>query len=241
MTRKDLLLQTLVELADTVTAEHDVSDFLHLLCERAVTLVDADEAGVLLMDRRGRLDAVAATSAAMQHLEALEASLLQGPCVEAHRIAADLDCGDLSAAGERWPEFVPEALKSGLHAVHAAPLRLREESVGALDVFRAAPGRFGDEDVTALRVLAQVACIGILHRRAVIEAREQIAQLQRTLETRRTIDHAAGVLSERTGLEIGEAFEALRGYARGRNRRLQEVAQSFLDGDIPTEIVVPPN
>jgi GAF domain-containing protein len=240
VTRKDLLLQTLLELADTLVADHDISDFLHLLCERAVTLVDADEAGVLLMDRRGRLDAVAATSAEMQHLEALEASLQQGPCVEAHRIAADLDCGDLESAVQRWPDFVPEALKSGLHAVHAAPLRLRDESVGALNVFRVTPGRFDVEDVTALDALAQMSCIGILHRRAVMESREQIAQLQRALDGRRTIDQAAAVLGERVGLDSVEAFEQLRVYARRRNRRLQDIAQRYLNGDIPTEQVIPP-
>ena len=55
MSRETLLTTTLVELADTLVTEFDALDFMHTLTQRAVALLEADAAGVILVDPRGRL------------------------------------------------------------------------------------------------------------------------------------------------------------------------------------------
>ena len=58
----ELLSDTFVELADTMVAEFDVIDFLHLLTDRSVALLGASAAGVVLADPRGELRVAAASS-----------------------------------------------------------------------------------------------------------------------------------------------------------------------------------
>jgi hypothetical protein len=64
-----LLSETFVELTDTMVAGFDVIDFLHLLTDRSVQLLDVSAAGLLLADPRGQLRVVAASSDAVQPLE----------------------------------------------------------------------------------------------------------------------------------------------------------------------------
>jgi AmiR/NasT family two-component response regulator len=59
-----------------------------------------------------------------------------------------------------------------------------------------------------------------------------VEQLQRTLNSRVTIEQATGMLAERLGIGADEAFSRLRRYARSHNERLTEVAQKFLNGTI---------
>jgi hypothetical protein len=42
---------------------------------------------------------------------------------------------DLANATDRWPRFAPHAVQAGYQAVHAFPMRLRQEVIGALNLF----------------------------------------------------------------------------------------------------------
>ena len=64
-----LLSETFVELTDTMVAGFDVIDFLHVLTDRSVQLLDVSAAGLLLADPRGELRVVAASSQAARLLE----------------------------------------------------------------------------------------------------------------------------------------------------------------------------
>jgi hypothetical protein len=50
MEREELLVETLVALADTLVDTYDVIDFMHTLAERCVELLDVSEAGIMLAD-----------------------------------------------------------------------------------------------------------------------------------------------------------------------------------------------
>jgi len=52
---QELLSDTFVELADTMVADFDVIDFLHLLSDRSMQLLGASAAGVMLADPRRQL------------------------------------------------------------------------------------------------------------------------------------------------------------------------------------------
>jgi AmiR/NasT family two-component response regulator len=59
---------------------------------------------------------------------------------------------------------------------------------------------------------------------------EQVAQLEGALERRLTIERAKGILMERHGLDERSAFGMLREHARGRGRRVVDVAHSIVEG-----------
>ncbi|HVL97801.1 MAG TPA: GAF and ANTAR domain-containing protein [Egibacteraceae bacterium] len=234
MQRARLLAHTLVELADTLVADYDVVEFLYLLCDRAVELLEADAAGVLLMNSSGGLEVAASSSSDLHSLEKFEVQTKEGPCVLAHRSGSRVEAEDLLDHAEQWPAFVEHAAARGLRSVHSRPLRLRAQHIGALNVFRERPGPFSDEDAVVAGALATMASIGMVHQRVLTAAEEQITQLQHALDSRIVIEQASAVLADREGIDTGEAFGRLRRYARDNNQRLHAVARRFLDRQIDT-------
>src|SRR5271154_2733529 len=105
-----LLSDTFVELTDTMVAGFDVIDFLHVLTDRSVQLLDVSAAGLLLADPRGELRVVAASSEAARLLELFQLQNDQGPCLDCFRSGRPVSATDLSA-DERWPEFAAAAGK----------------------------------------------------------------------------------------------------------------------------------
>ena len=109
-------------------------------------------------------------------------------------------------------------------------MRLREQVIGALNLFRANPGPFAPVDVRVGQALADVATISLLHERNMRRSDTLNEQLQTALNSRVIIEQAKGKLAERLGLDMDQAFNLLRDYARARNLRLSDLAQAFIDG-----------
>ena len=158
-----LLSDTFVELTDTMVAGFDVIDFLHVLTDRTVQLLDVSAAGLLLADPRGELRVVAASSEAARLLELFQLQNDQGPCLDCFRAGQPVAAADLNAEAKRWPRFASAAQEAGFAAVQALPMRLRDQIIGALNLFRATPGTFDRADVRVGQALADVATISLLH------------------------------------------------------------------------------
>jgi hypothetical protein len=109
-------------------------------------------------------------------------------------------------------------------------MRLRDQVIGALNLFGAQPGSFGAADLRIGQALADVATIGLLQERNV-RRREAIAeQLQGALNSRVVIEQAKGKLAERLSIGTDRAFSMIRDYARNTNRHLTDVARDFVNG-----------
>ncbi|HUZ24210.1 MAG TPA: GAF and ANTAR domain-containing protein [Streptosporangiaceae bacterium] len=228
----DLLSEAFVELADTLVAGFDLIDFLHLLTDRSAQVLDASAAGLLLADPRGELRVVAASSEQVRLLELFQLQNDQGPCLDCYRSGQPVAEADLSTADERWPRFAGIARRAGFAAVQALPMRLREQTIGALNLFRTTPGTFDTADVRVGQALADVATIGLLNERSLRRAESLNEQLQGALNSRVIIEQAKGKLAERLGLDMEQAFAVLRRYARARNCGLSDLARDFVNGKI---------
>jgi transcriptional regulator with GAF, ATPase, and Fis domain len=228
-----LLSETFVELTDTMVAGFDVIDFLHVLTDRSVQLLDVSAAGLLLADPRGELRVVAASSEAARLLELFQLQSDQGPCLDCFRSGQPVAAADLAAEARRWPRFAAAAGQAGFAAVQALPMRLRAQVIGALNLFRADRGPFDPGDIRVGQALADVATISLLHERSMRHSDALNEQLQTALNSRVVIEQAKGKLAERLGLDMAQAFSLLRDSARARNLRLSALAQSFVDGSEP--------
>jgi GAF domain-containing protein len=222
------LAATFVELADTLVADFDVIEFLYVLTHRCTQVLEVSAAGVMLADSSGTLRLLAASDEHTELLELFQLQNDQGPCFECFHSGQPVAVADLSAVEDRWPRFAAEARAQGIAAVHALPMRLREETIGALNLFGTVPGAVLT-DTRIAQALADVATIGILQQRAHSRAETVILQLQSALNTRVIIEQAKGVLAERTGTSIDDAFKALRDFSRAHSRRLSEVASAVVD------------
>jgi GAF domain-containing protein len=231
-----LLSDTFVDLADTMGSDFDVADFLHLLANRSVTLLTASAAGVVLAGPGGELRVAAASSQAAGLMELFQIQNDQGPCLDCFRTGQPVTAADLSAPSQPWPRFAAAAAQSGFAAVQALPMRLRDEVVGALNLFCARPGPLASAELRIGQALADIATIGLLQQRNLRRSEILVEQLQAALNSRVVIEQAKGKLAERLGLDMDRAFGLLRDYARTSNQRLADVARNFVDSasaDIP--------
>lgn len=233
VTRERQLSATLIELADTLVSDYDLLSFLDLLLERSMAVIDAGAGGVLLSDGADTLKPLASSDEAARLLELFELQSLEGPCIDSFRRKEQVVVDDLSRSS-RWPRFTPVALVGGYRSVLAIPMRLRGEAIGALNLFREQPGPIDRADIAAAQAFADIATIGILQQRAVSDARQLAGHLQTALDSRVVLEQAKGIMAEHARLDVGDAYQVLRWYARNHNRRLRDVAAGVVNGTLDT-------
>jgi len=239
-TREQSVADTFVLLADTLVADYDVADLLHRLVTACVELAGVTAAGLLLDDQRGNLAVVAASSEETRLLEVFQLQNDEGPCLDCFKSGHEVTSDDLVADGARWPLFVPRALAAGFGAGVALPLRLREHTIGTLNMFQGRPGATAPADRRLAQAFADVATIGILQQRSAHRSSLVAEQLQQALNSRITIEQAKGVLAERNTLTMDAAFDALRAHARNNNVKLTDVATGVVRDRLDVR-PVPPN
>jgi GAF domain-containing protein len=225
------ITETLVELADTLVLGFDGIDFLHTLTERCVQLLGVDAAGILLIDQRGTLSLVAASTEQARLLELFQLQNEEGPCLDCYHSGQSVACADLAMAPQRWPRFATAARNQGFAAVQAVPMRLREQILGALNLFRHSPSAISTEATAIAQSFANVATISILQVRALRHSEMVTEQLQTALNSRVLIEQAKGILAERRHVSIAEAFTLMRTYARNHNQLLSQVARAVITQD----------
>jgi transcriptional regulator with GAF, ATPase, and Fis domain len=235
--REQLLASTFVDLADTLVADFDVIDFLHTLASRSVELLDVDAAGIMLADQHGGLHVMASSTEEARLLELYELQNNEGPCLDCFRLGRPVARGDLPAMRSVWPRFTDELQGLGFHSVQALPMRLREQTIGALNLFRIQPGMLSEADLGIGQAMADVATVGLIQERAIAASEQLATQLQTALSSRVQLEQAKGVLSQRAGLRMDDAFQVMRAYARSHNRRLSDVAAQIIDGSLDSDQV----
>lgn len=70
--------------------------------------------------------------------------------------------------------------------------------------------------------------IAVKRYRQIQSQNQEIVELKETLETRKLIERAKGILMDRHGLKEEEAFKRIHFQARNQNKKMREIAESII-------------
>lgn len=210
----------------SLVGEIDPAGLLAALLTSCVDVLPV-AAGGILVDDRGRLDVLAASSHTASELELHQAHLGEGPCVEAHASGSPVSARGFELT-ERWPDFGRTMLGAGFHSVHASPLRWHGERIGAMALFRQSPDGFTAEEQTIAQAFADLATVLVVQA-AQIDLETLRRRIHDLLHTRVVIEQAKGVLSETEHVDMGEAYQSLLRRAAANGHSLTAAARFVVD------------
>jgi GAF domain-containing protein len=222
------IAEVFVEMADTLVEGFDLIDFLQRLTQRTSELASVSAAGLLLADVDGKLRFMAASDERTYLLELVQVQADQGPCRDCFRTGEPVMEGNLTSGGDRWPDFTPRAIAAGFSSVHAFPLRLRGEVIGALGLFNSSSRTPTPAYARVVQALADMATIALLQERAIRRGEMLSEQLQGALNSRIVIEQAKGAIAQLYGVTVDDAFGMLREYVRRNRLRLTDVARTVI-------------
>ncbi len=233
--REQKLITAFATLADTMIDTYDMADLLHTLLHECTELMPVDAGRIVLRAAGGGLQLVASFSEGNELVEIMQLDAESGPGVDCLATGQPVVVEDLADSEGRWLEFRPAALELGFRSIHAVPMTLRRETIGAMVLFNRRVGVLSERDAILAQALAGAATIGILHERSVRESNVVAAQLKRALDSRIVVEQAKGILAASKAIGISEAFSAMRSHARGNNLSIHAVAKQIIDRTLDIE------
>jgi hypothetical protein len=239
MSRVQRVAEAFISVADVFDADVDALVLAGRLVRHCVELTDADTAGLLLVDARGRLRTVASSDRRAEALGRLQARTGEGPGVDSLRSGEPVRAPRLDTRAERWPQYTGLAGDVGVHGVYALPLTVRDQPVGALNLLVSDAREISVEDLTVAASLAGVAVGAMLRwRPEPLRPSDISTRIQSVISSKAALETAIGMLAASDGLTVTDASRALRNYARRTGTPAVAVAQRLLGRTLaPQEVL----
>lgn len=159
-------------------------------------------------------------------VDRLQREFHEGPCVEASYDEGVVCSNDIDA-DERWPRWGPAAVQEGISAVISVQLYVKDDTMGALNMFHATRQSFTTDDLEIARMVAVPISIELAHCR-------QDENLWKAIDARHRIGQAQGILMERFHIPGDAAFAVLRRLSQQGNTKLHLVADDIVrTGQLP--------
>ena len=231
------LAVTLIEITNSVTRGAETIEIFTELAEKCVNLLPVAAAGILLRDITGTLQVIGASNPSAHLLDLFQVQNDQGPCLECTRTGTPVTDVKLNPTG-RWPRFAELTRAQGFTAVYALPLRSRDVTVGALNLFAREPLSAGR--LVVAQALADTATLSLLQVDPHMDLQIVIRRIHLAVESRNTLEQAQGMIAQRFGIEAEEALIRLEDVAERTALSLVTVATAIVqrDPDSPVTLML---
>jgi hypothetical protein len=204
------------------------------LCQKAVTSLGVDGAGLSMMTNAGHRGTVCATDQIARRIEGLQFTLGEGPCYEAFTASGPVLVPDINAAtsttASSWPVFTEAVAAAGVGALFAFPLMIGAIPLGALDFYRRRPGELSSDQLAAAWDVADAAAGSLLDIRSGTGVDLPEESAPRGASYRLEVHQATGMISVQLGTALDEALLLLRAHAFAEDIDIEDVARDVVAG-----------
>jgi signal transduction protein with GAF and PtsI domain len=219
-------IETLAAVAQAISAESYLDRILQSIAEMVAGALESPVCSIMMVDEERReLVISAARCASPDYLQKMplkiEDSLIGRVVHEARPLIVR---NVLEEKQYRYPEL---ARKAGLASLLSVPLFAREKVIGVINVYTNEKRTFSDDEVDFVKVVAGQAATAIENARLLSETLE----MKRTLETRKLVERAKGILQYKHNLTEEEAYLRLRNESRRLRRPMRDLAEAVIMAD----------
>lgn len=219
----DELAAAMAELASLLVDEDDLPGMLERVARLAVRAIpDCDSAGVTLVTA-GEPITAAATDQRTLAVDRAQYDVGHGPCLDAYRTRT-VQRVLVEDATAQYPRFATAAREIGIQSFLAAPLLVREDGIGALNLYSAEPHGFAALDEVVVVLFAAQAAVAVANSRLYQRAQALSSQLETAMASRAVIEQAKGVIMGAKAVDPDTAFDLLRRASQAENRKLRDIA-----------------
>lgn len=213
----DFFSEVALALHEQPTTEKTVD----LITQYAQIAAGCEDAGIMLVHSRVRVETAASTSDRVLRSHELQRELDEGPCLDVLETGASYLVADV-ATDSRWPAWGPAVAELGVHSAMSVLLETRERRYGSLNLYADRPGAFDSNDLATAMIFARHASIALANA-------HQEQGLLVAIDARKVIGQAQGILMERFDIDSDRAFDVLRRYSQNHNQKLHAVASWLVE------------
>jgi GAF domain-containing protein len=215
------IAHALIEASKLMNAPSTLDETLEVITRSALSTVPGfNHVGISITHRDGTIETKSATDQLVWDLDSLQYALGEGPCYDSIR-GSGVTVVENARHDQRWPRYLPEAVKRGLRAQLAVGLYSDGDSLGGINLYSTESDEIAHDAVGIAELFAAQAAIALGRSREAL-------QMHEALESRKVIGQAIGLLMEKYQMHEDRAFQYLMRASSTSNIKLRDVAAELV-------------
>ncbi|MCU1633620.1 MAG: Response regulator receiver protein [Micrococcaceae bacterium] len=217
-------------LQDIVLESSDIHQFLDNLAKLAADALSSEGTqmlcGIVLLRPRSKAT-VASSSERAQRMDEVQYQFDDGPCIRAAREGQIYVVADFTEES-RFGDYPKAIADHGLRSALGVPIPLDGVAAAGLNLYSPRPNAFDEAMIAAASELAREASRSLRMAVRVAHLSDTGAQLKEAMNSRTTIDVAAGIIMGQNRCSHDTAMTILKAASSGRNIKLGEIAAAVV-------------
>ena len=216
-------LDTLAQVSEAMVSERYLDEILQLTVTVTAELMGSKICSLMLLDEAKQVLVIRATQA-LSPAYRNKPPIKVGQSVSGRAVKERQPISIVDVTKDNGYMFPDLARREGLRSLLSVPMVMQERVIGVLNCYTAQEHRFSDEETRVLSTIANQAAVAIEHTRAL----EQAVALQKSLDERKLIEKAKGILIEELRCSEAEAFRMLQKQSMEKRKTMREIAEAIL-------------
>jgi GAF domain-containing protein len=219
-------VEMLAAVGHTIATEGYLDRILQVISEMVAEAFDAPVCSIMIVDEhRQELSVRAARCSSPEYMQKLPIKIedsLIGRVVRQRTLVMVPD-----VAADKAYKYPDLARRNGLASLLSVPLFVGQNVIGTLNIYTGECHSFDREEIGFAKAVASQAALAFDNARLISEALET----RRSLEARKIIERAKGILQHRHGITEEQAYFHLRSESRRLRRPMRELAEAIILAD----------
>ena len=216
-------VELLAAVGRTIATESYLDRILQVISEMVAETFDSPACSIMIVDEdKQELSIKAARCSSPDYLQKLPIKIgdsLIGRVVRERQLVTVTD-----VAAEKSYKYPELARKSGLASLLSVPLLAGLKVIGTLNIYTRGKRSFTPEEIGFAQAVAGQAALAFENARLISETLE----MKRTLEDRKIIERAKGILQRRHGATEEQAYLDMRSESRRLRRPMRDLAEAII-------------
>src|SRR5947199_4078171 len=216
-------VELLAAVGHTISTEGYLDRILQVISEMVAETFDSPVCSIMIVDEDKQVLSIkAARCSSPEYLQKLPVKIqdsLIGRVVRERQLVTVPD-----VAAEKSYKYPELARRSGLASLLSVPLLIGQKVIGTLNIYTSEPRSFTPEEVGFAKAVASQAALASENARLISESLE----MKHTLEARKIIERAKGILQHRHSISEEQAYLDLRSESRRLRRPMRDLAEAIV-------------
>ena len=216
-------LEALAQVSDAVVSERYLDEILQLIVTVTAELMGSKICSLMLLEADQQTLVIRATQA-LSPAYRNKPPIKVGQSVSGRAVKERRPISVVDVTRDQGYTFPDIARREGLRSLLSVPMVMQDRVIGVLNCYTAQEHRFSEGETRALSTIANQAAVAIEHTRAL----DQASALQKSLEDRKIIEQAKGILAGELRCSEAEAFRLLQTQSMAKRKTMREIADAIL-------------
>jgi len=221
--KRNRQVETLSDVASSISSNRYVEEILQLIVTMTAELLGSNICSIMLHDENKKELFIAATQSLSAEYKS-KPNLKIGQSVSGKVLRIKKPVAVLDVRHDEDFMYPELAEREGLVSMLSVPMMIRDRAVGVINAYTPAMHRFTAEEVKMLQGVANQAAVAIDNTRLLV----RVLEMEESIEARKIIERAKGILMAEAGLSEEEAYRAISRKSMATRKPMKEVAQALV-------------